>query len=1338
MITTPNRQNENVVYQLLAMRLQVNWEVAAYLFIFVLALFTRFYMLDQRVMSHDESLHTRFSYNLYNEGHFSHTPLMHGPVLFHATALAYFLFGDSDFTGRLYPAALGVLMVMFPLLFRRWLGRWGALLASLMMLMSPLLLYYHRYIRHDTPSILFGLIMAYCILQYLNGSPRFRRRAYWLYIFAAAMMLNLGSKETAFIYIAIFGSFLLIYFLTRLAQHVYDLEGKPLFYMLILGILTGGVLTLGMYIIVDIVPAQIIPGRGTPWGDLSDLQRSSWLKWMLLAVFAALLAPCGAALYAFRGQWQRLPKRELAAILLIALATAFGLLFIEELSHLPSQTVTAEPVLPDSAELAEQAALPEQPINWAPLIALWLIFAAAVVYLLRDARRAARSRAAAPESKEKPGLWGFLYQFPEVDLIVLMATLILPWMTALFPRLMGGSGEAHANLALALPAGIYDIILALPSLGTQEAVGSFLLGFFAFAPLFVLMAALGLTWNWKRWLAAAIIFHVLFAFFFTTVFTNIAGLASGMVYSLGYWLEQQGVRRGSQPQYYYLLVILPVYEFLPIIGSVAAMFAGLTGFWAQRRRRVAALENAPEPDAAGVPPAGIADAAANAESEEAPKPEVAPESANEQQNERQDDRQNEQRERTLRIDAEADDQQRSYLRRLPFLLLLAWWAVLNLVGYSLAGEKMPWLGTHLTVPLILLAAWYFGGIFARIDRSLFWTRGWVALLILPVFFICLAQAIGAFIVGDPPFVGLEQAQLERTYEWLLSLLLALFLAYLLARIARRANWRHIRRLTGVTIFSLLSLLTLRAAWMASFINYDLATEFLVYAHAAPAVKWVLQDIEEMSLRMTDSHDIKLAYDDEVSWPYSWYFRNLTSASFVGGNPTVQNLEDRIFVVVGSGNRGDVEPILEDRYARFDHMRMWWPMQEYFNLTPERIVNALDLSPENQQAARIRRGIFDIWLHRDYDRYGEATGKDFSLGNWPVSDRMHVYVRKDFAAQIWEYGYGEGQVQTNLPTEVNLCAANWQQIAPVLEFDTSQPALQQPLGLAAGNGLVYVVDERLNQVFSYSSEGLLVQTFGNVGSVGSVGNESSLFFNRPNGIAALPNGELLVADTWNYQIKHIHPAGDLLAQWGKAGEYGFAAPTDPDDGFWGPRDVAVDSAGLVYVADTGNKRIRVYEILGGEAVRQRDIGRGGSGPGQLDEPSGLAVHSDGRLFVADTWNRRIAVFDLQGAHLQNFRVRGWYNNTVNRPYLGLDEARNLLYISDPDGSRILVYHLSGDCIGSFGENGALSADGQLQAIGGLAVDEAGYVYVSDSTAGKVLKFPPFLDASVETGASGASG
>ena len=826
MITTPNQLEDNALSRLLGQRFSINWELAAYICILLLAFFTRFHLLGERVMSHDESLHTRFSYNLYNEGNFQHSPLMHGPVLFHATAFSFYLFGDNDFSGRIYTALLGVLLVMFPLLMRRWLGKWGALLASLLLLISPLLLYYNRYIRHDTPSIFFGLLMAYCILQYLDGAPRFRRRAFWLYLFAAAMILNLGSKETAFIYIAIFASFLTIYFLVRLAQSRFALPGKPIFHSIMLGILLGGLMTLGMYIVVDIVPAEIVPGRGTPWGDLTDLQRSSWLSWIGLSLFSGAFVLASTALYAFRGHLRSIPWREMLLIFLIALLTAGSLLFIEELSHLPDTTNGAEET-PTTGEAAEVVTAG---IRWAPAFALWLIAGAVLVYLVRDARR---RRSA--DAEKNSGLWGWLHQFPEVDFLVLILTLILPWTTALFTRMAGGEHSDFSNLGTALPSSLYDIFVSLPNLGSTGQVGQFLVGAAVFLPLLLISLAIGLSWNWKRWLISAAIFHLIFAFFFTTVFTNMAGLGTGMIYSLGYWLEQQGVRRGSQPQYYYLLIILPTYEFLPIIGSVGAMFAGITCYWKGRRARL--LE--------------VAQAAPALDETVAEAPETTAETA-----------------AATIEEPRASIPESQLLKRLPFLLLLAWWAILNLVGYSLAGEKMPWLGTHMTTPLIFIAAWFFGGVFSRIDKRQFLARGWLALLIMPLFVVSLMQVFGAFIAGNPPFAGLTSAQLERTYEWLAALFVALGLGYMLLRLARQASWLHLRRLCALTLFALLSLFTWRAAWLASFINYDLATELLVYAHAAPAVKWTLADIEEMSLRMTDGKDIKFAYDDKVSWPYS--------------------------------------------------------------------------------------------------------------------------------------------------------------------------------------------------------------------------------------------------------------------------------------------------------------------------------------------------------------------------------------------------------------------------------------------------------------------------------------
>ena len=80
-------------------------EIVLFAAVILLAIATRFYMLEARVMSHDESLHTYFSWLLYRGQGYEHSPMMHGPFQFHIVALTYFLFGANDFTSRI-PAVL--------------------------------------------------------------------------------------------------------------------------------------------------------------------------------------------------------------------------------------------------------------------------------------------------------------------------------------------------------------------------------------------------------------------------------------------------------------------------------------------------------------------------------------------------------------------------------------------------------------------------------------------------------------------------------------------------------------------------------------------------------------------------------------------------------------------------------------------------------------------------------------------------------------------------------------------------------------------------------------------------------------------------------------------------------------------------------------------------------------------------------------------------------------------------------------------------------------------------------------------------------------------------------
>src|SRR6266567_1317743 len=112
--------------RLLSLELALNAEVVAYAALFGVAFLLHFLDLGSRALHHDESLHATYSYYLYRGSGYKHDPLMHGPVLFHLTALMYFLFGVTEATSRFAAAFAGTALMMTPVLLRRWLGRWGA------------------------------------------------------------------------------------------------------------------------------------------------------------------------------------------------------------------------------------------------------------------------------------------------------------------------------------------------------------------------------------------------------------------------------------------------------------------------------------------------------------------------------------------------------------------------------------------------------------------------------------------------------------------------------------------------------------------------------------------------------------------------------------------------------------------------------------------------------------------------------------------------------------------------------------------------------------------------------------------------------------------------------------------------------------------------------------------------------------------------------------------------------------------------------------------------------------------------------------------------------------
>src|SRR5258708_7153150 len=183
-------------------------------------------------------------------------------------------------------------------------------------------------------------------------------------------------------------------------------------------------------------------------------------------------------------------------------------------------------------------------------------------------------------------------------------------------------------------------------------------------------------------------------------------------------------------------------------------------------------------------------------------------------------------------------------------------------------------------------------------------------------------------------------------------------------------------------------------------------------------------------------------------------------------------------------------------------------------------------------------------------------------------------------------------------------------------------------------------------------------------------------------------------------------------WGEF-EQVAAGAAGKDQAFWGPRDIAVDAENNLYVADTGNKRIRVYDTQGNF---QYDIGPGDPKV-QLNEPVGLTIDSEtGDLYIADTWNKRVQVYNVKTRQFtRSWTIPAWGPTTEsgNRPYLAPDKTGRFVFVTDPDGGRIMVFDTKGTPVMTFGK--------QSNVLGGIAISKSGQVFVADANGGVILRY-----------------
>lgn len=874
--------------------------------------------------------------------------------------------------------------------------------------------------------------------------------------------------------------------------------------------------------------------------------------------------------------------------------------------------------------------------------------------------------------------WETIKKERTFDMLVLVISLILPLLTAFPVNMIGKLIGQDWNP------------LDYSSIGLLRTGGFLLI-------LTAVSVAIGLLWKPKLWAANFVVFYAIFTVFYTTFFTNGLGFFTGMVGSLGYWLEQQNVVRGEQPFYYFVLTQIPIYEFLSGFGTLLAVyfaakykkfstFATLSPALAESTSSLVVYQSFPNIDE-NLDVNEVLDEI-RTDGEELDESQVS----------------------EVLAESQANEQILNQDRPLPILALLIFWAVTALAAYTLAGEKMPWLTVHIALPMLLAAGWGFGYLIDSTQWSkLKEQKAWVSLLLIPIVITSLGGILGSLLGTQPAFQGNELEQLRATSSFIFSVLAFGLSSWGTLYFLREWRSAEILRLFVTGLAILFAILTIRTSFKANFINYENGKEFLVYAHGADGPKQILAQVEEISRRISGGKNIEVAYDNNAQYPYWWYFLEYPNKRYFTDEVT-RDFRDIPIIIAGEGNWDRLDSLTKDTHNYFQYKRLVWPTMDYYNLTWDRVWGAL-------KSPQYRAALFQIWLDRDYTLYAKASGQTtFTTETWEPSENLRLYIRKDIITKIWNYGAAP-VIATE--TEIDPYIKGMTNLTPdriIGQSGTEPGQLQAPRGIAiAADGSIYVADSRNQRIQHFAADGTWLNAWGSFGETTSSATAPNGTFNEPWDVAVGPDGSVYVTDTWNHRIQKFTANGEFIATWGYFGQ------AEQPDAFWGPRAMAFDSLGRLYVTDTGNKRVVVFEP-DGTFVTQ--FGTAGYDPGQFDEQVGIAINANDEIFVNDTWNQRVQVFKLDPTTnmvtpLRNWDVSAWYGQSLdNKPFIDVDNAGHV-FITDPEGYRILEFNEDGTFVRGWGDYSS-GSDG-FGLASGIAVDAQGGVWVSDGANNTLLHF-----------------
>ncbi|WP_187269562.1 IPT/TIG domain-containing protein [Flagellimonas hymeniacidonis] len=256
-------------------------------------------------------------------------------------------------------------------------------------------------------------------------------------------------------------------------------------------------------------------------------------------------------------------------------------------------------------------------------------------------------------------------------------------------------------------------------------------------------------------------------------------------------------------------------------------------------------------------------------------------------------------------------------------------------------------------------------------------------------------------------------------------------------------------------------------------------------------------------------------------------------------------------------------------------------------------------------------------------------------------------------------------------------------------------------------------------FEYILSGAVVTTLAGSREGFVDGNGIDARFNRPTGLAVDSNGNIFVADPGNHRIRKITPDGMVTTFSGgeKGDRDGFGSAAQ----FNAPWDVDIDADGNVYVADSGNHRIRKI-APNGNVITLAGLTQGNAdGRGtdaQFDTPTGIAVTPAGIVYVADSRSGMIRKIDLEG------NVTSFSSGFGVVVGITIDEEENVFF-TEPNGHYIWKINFENNEIALIAGDGEGDVDGHIEGAQfryprGLDIDAEGNIYVVDEQNQKIKK------------------